>query len=259
MPEIARKSPGKAFLDCAQQIILMEVNVKKKLSIVLAVVLPVILLLTCVTSTVYGLCWPGGFIEDFEWGYAGCPLDDCSTHWKVVGPYTGESWAKIDDDDAHVHQGTRSAEFYRNGSKNVYAYYKMSDTSEIYYIGFYVMRGGTAYVDFRCGDGDHCIWVRIRSDGKVQWYDYPQWHTVEKDGIPVYISPMQYYKIEFKNIDWDVYPDGTFDIYVRTEQGTLLGCETEAIMHDHGGFDKGIYFENLSPSVGSYWIDDISH
>jgi len=238
--------------------------VKKKLSIVLAVILPVILILTCVTSA-YAWWWPwpplppDDITEDFEWGSKGTSLDYDGNHigWKVVGPYTGESWAKIDDDDAHVHQGTRSAEFYRNGSKNVYASYPQVRPS---YIGFYVMRGGTAYVDFRCGDGDHCIWVRIRSDGKVQWYDYPQWHTVTGNGgIPVYISPMQYYKIEFKNINWYGNPDDTFDIYVRTQQGTLLGKTLGAIMHLHRTFKNRVYFENLSPSVGSYWIDDISH
>jgi len=231
--------------------------VKKQLLRVLAVILMVILLLTCVTSAAYAWWWwwppippspPPDITEDFEWGYDTCSLEDCSANWEVVGPYTGESWAEIDDDVRHGDTG-RSAQFYRDGSKNVYAYYE-TDTSELSDICFYVKRASTeVYVDFRCGDGDHCIWVRIMSDGRLRWYDYPQWHTVDVDDLD---NLDKWYKIEFKNIDWNGNPDDTFDIYVDDDLE-----EEGAIMHLHGGFDEGFYFENLSPSSGSFWIDDI--
>ena len=221
---------------------------KKKLSIVLAVILPVILILTCVTSA-YAWWWPwpplppDDITEDFEWGVAGETWLSASVHWEVAY-YGGDSFAKIDD----VHHGDtgRSAEFYRDGSNNVYAYYE-TDTSELSSIRFYVQRASTAYVDFRCGDGEHCIWVRIRSDKRLQYYDYPKWYTVYN-----YVHSGPWYKIEFKSINWNT---GTFDIYVN---GALKRYEGEpATMHDHGGFDEGFYFENLSPSSGSFWIDDI--
>jgi len=210
--------------------------VKKKLSIVLAVILPVILILTCVTSTVYGLWWPGGVIEDFEWGGDETSLHGRGVGWTVVSA-GGSSVAEIDTE--YKHSPKRSARIYRDGSHNVYACFPLS---EPYYIRFYVMKTDTSYADFRIGNGDYKIWARINSAGVLQYY-YQSWHDVCS------LSADKWYKIAFKNIDWD---DGTYDIYVQGDR------EVEgAQMRLGAGFSGKLYFENLSPSSGSFWIDDI--
>jgi len=217
--------------------------VKKKLSIVLAVILPVILILTCVTSAVYGLRWPGGVIENFEWGGDGTSLHGRGVGWTVVSA-GGSSVAEIETELDDVPSETRCARFYRDGSHNVYARFPLS---EPYYIRFYVMKQDTAYADFRIGNGNHCIWVRINSAEELEYYYYPRWRYVcDLDDVET-----DWYKIAFKNIDWY---NGTYDIYVNDS------CPPEgegAEMRDSPGFSGKLYFENLSPSSGSFWIDDI--
>ena len=186
----------------------------------------------------------GPAVEDFEWGSDGDSLEDWQDNgnggevdWTVST--RGSSVAEIDTVQARP-GGTRSARFYRDGSKNVYAYYSLFKPS---CIGFYVMKEDTAYADFRNGDGSHAIWVRINSAEQLQYFD-TRWRTVRT------LLPDKWYYIEFKNIYWAA---GTFDIYVggiRRAQG--------AKMRAWGGFKGKLYFENLSPSTGSFWIDDIT-
>jgi len=204
--------------------------VKKRLSIVLAVVLTVTLLLTSAT-----FAWT--VVEDFEWGNDGDSLatDGGDVDWTV---YTsGGAVAEIDT--AQKHTGTRSALLCRGSGGFAYAYYQLRHPS---YIGFWVRKDKTAYASIYNGDGAYAINFCINWAENVRYYD-GSYHTVYK------ISPNTWYHIELKNINWGAH---TYDIYVNG-----ICRKTGAQMSRGIFYCNYVYFAHRFCS-GKFWIDDIT-
>ena len=188
-----------------------------------------------------------GYVEDFEWGDDGDSLEDWQdkggeVDWSVTIGSGGNSIVEIDDDVlGREGEITKSARFYRDGSKVAYAYYSLLEPS---YISFWVKKDGTAYTKIANGNGDRYIWVRINDAEEIQYYGSDGYHTLSYT-LPV--NSWQY--IEFKNINWGA---GTYNIYVngyRKAQG--------ATMRSGPGYQENLYFGSWSGS-GTFWIDDIT-
>lgn len=212
---------------------------KKKLSIVLAVVLTLTLLLT---SSIFA--WT--VVEDFEWGYDGLSLEYSEQYgsdvdWTV---YTGGgSVAEIDNYRWHPGTGTRSARFYKHDTtvySTVRAYYPLQEPS---YISFYLYKDSLAYASCKNGNGYWTIDFRINSSEYIQYYS-SGYHTLYSYKFPTY----RWVHIEVTSINWDA---GTYHIHVDGNH------KVTATMRSGNIYRRNLWFGSWIGS-GTFWIDDIT-
>jgi hypothetical protein len=191
---------------------------------------------------------PLGTVEDFEWGNDG----DSPEAWQGRGgevdwevSTSGASVVEINTVSQHPGgAGTRSARFYKNSYHSLSAHYSLIQPS---YIGFWVKKDNTGYAEFRIGDGNNAIFVRINSSEVLQ-YSY--------DILARKVCQLQantWYLIEFKNINWTA-ATPTYDIYVN---GYRPSAGTGVKMRPISGYN-GLYFGSWTGSGGTFWIDDIT-
>jgi hypothetical protein len=192
-------------------------------------------------------------VENFEWGTDGDSLEDWQdtedwqdnrgeVDWEVVGT-SGDSGVEIDEDVYHGESG-RSARFYKDTYGTI-AYYSLPQPS---YIDFWVKKDDTASAEFRIGDGENAIWVRIYSNEVLQ-YAYDFW---ARDICQLQADT--WYLIKFSNIDWD---DAEYDIRVYLN-GVLQGEEIGAAMRPYSGYNGLFYILSQGDNQSTFWIDDIT-
>lgn len=188
-----------------------------------------------------------GYVEDFDWGSDGLSLESWQDYggeveWYVSTSSYGTSVAEIDTQYSKA--GGKSARIYYDGSYSVTAKYKLYEPS---YIDFYLKRDSTATVEFRNGNGNKRIAVRITSSGQVQYYYPYSWRTVG------YVTdPNEWYRIQFKNINWVA---GTYDIHV-TDSNNHGSYKLGALLYGSSAYKGYLYFKSYTGS-GSVWIDEI--
>ncbi|MCJ7576239.1 MAG: hypothetical protein MUO80_06175 [Dehalococcoidia bacterium] len=180
-----------------------------------------------------------GYVEGFEWGSDGASLNNWETLGGQVDWYSyAYGSSRVEIDNAQKHTGSVSALFYRS-SYSPYAYYQLKQPS---YIGFCLKNDWTVYPEFRNGDGNYAIRVRVGDVERIEYYD-GTWHP------STYSLQAKWNWIEFRNINWSTH---TFDIYV---DGYLW--KTGATMWHYSGYNGRLYFGSWTGS-GTFWIDSIT-
>jgi hypothetical protein len=179
--------------------------------------------------------------EDFEWGSDGTSLDVEPPHgvdWTVTIwiDWLGTASAEIDTEQHH--QGTKSAKFYIDYGNSVFASYPDYRPS---YRGFWLKTEGYAKPTTITGDGQHDIFVRVNGATLQYFYNWG-WQSTSCS-----LSPNQWHKIEFKDIDWG---SGKYSIYVDDNYVQRVD------MCPDMGYN-GITQYYSCEYTGSFWIDDI--
>lgn len=177
--------------------------------------------------------------DNFEWGNDGDNIDISGGGITWTKSVAGTSTAKISIDQ-YV-SGTRSLEFYRDGTNSPLAYFsQVAGTG--YVIRFWVRKGDTERIDFHHGNGTKRIYLQYHTDENVYYYDTSSQYA--GFSIPANTWGL----LEIKNINWTA---GTYDIYYN---GVLK--KSGAIMNSSSSFTNLIGFYHTAGSAYVY-IDDV--
>jgi hypothetical protein len=177
-------------------------------------------------------------LEDFEWGNSGDSLSPSGgdVTWSVT-TQGGTSVAEIDME--HKYTGTRSGRVHMDGTNAVWAQYSQAPLS---YIGWHLRLDGETLSRFDHGDATHTIWMRVKANGSIEYYD----GSVHPTGKTITLNAWHY--MEIRNIDWTA---ATYDIYadnVLVKSGTPMWANA---------LGNGVARWYSDSGAGNFWVDDI--